>query len=421
MTDVLLGKKFSDKDLGKTMDVLGQELAANEVVVCAVKAIGSRPLINTLVLTNRRLISLYRGRSGEVAFAIPLPDIRRLAFDRHKLLIKTSADETLEVCGLSHDREDGLLIRETFASMGAQLDGDKEIVRNPVADVVASPRTKEKSLRDGLQKVDGYLHDGENVRFALEDIADWYFVTDQRLIVLTGIWKTNAQEMNFADYVRVEVEQDGVKWIVAAVDAQQNYALVGKLNHEHEARWLARCIEETQPHMADAWRDELRVFIDSVGLSYAFEAIFPLLWPGVEGEELLSAFGAGEDLVIFTTRRVAVLPDLVAVPLAHVAEVVFAYGRSEHYSYTGQLAQVAFGLTCNLRIVDGRRWQRVQFIGDSEQRFNQSIPTVTHALEQLRNSGYTLVEGDEWLEQTQSPPPVARQGPTSFVGFSVEF
>lgn len=419
MGDVLLGKKFSEKDLAKAMAQLTPELQVGESPVCAVQAIGMRPPIDTLILTNQRIVTMYRGRG--VDFRYPISDVRRLAFSGSKLIIRTPDDEVLEVCRVKHASDDAPLIRQVFSSIGGLLDGSADIVRDPTASVTHSPRTKEKAMHEGLLKVDEFLEDGEQLLYALQDVNDWFFVTNRRLITITGIRKTQAQDMLLEDYVRVAVEQDRQKWLVAAADPQQQYALLAKLRHEDEARWLARSIEAAYPHMTDPWRDEIRGFVDSVGLSYALESILPLLWPRVAGEQLVSAFGGGEDLLIFTTRRLVALPDLVAVPLQDVVAAEFALGRSDHYSYSGQLVQAAFGMTAAIRVSDGRRFNRVQFIADSEQQFNAAIPSFTRALQDLSAAGYPVTEGQEWVEQTQSPPPPPRQGPTSFVGYSIEF
>lgn len=419
MNDVLLGRKYSEKDLSRAMARLTPHLQFGEVPVCAVRARGGKPLIDTLMLTNQRIIAMYKRGNDQLEFAYPISDVRRLAFQDSALLIRTPDDEVLEICRVWHDREDIPLIRQAFSSIGGQIDGEAGIVRDPTEGLQRSPRTKEKAIHEGVKKVDTYLADDEQLLYALQDIADWYFITNRRLIVLTGIWKTQAKEMDLSDYIRVEVEQDGQKWLVAAADAQQEYALIGKLNKEDEARWLAAKLESAYPHMADTWRDDLRDFVDSIGLSYAFEAIFPMLWPPVEGEQLLSAFGGGEELLIFTTRRLVALPDLSAASIQDVVEIQFAVGRSEHYAYTGILLNSAIGMTCDVRLADGRRFHRVQFIGSTEQEYNAAIPSITRALNDLRQAGYPVTEGQEWVEQTQNPPP--RQGPTSFVGFSVEF
>jgi len=418
---IWLGKKFSDKDLAKATECLQPELADGEELVCAVRAIGTRPAVDTLVMTNQRIITLYRNRGSAVEASYPIATIRRLAFDGSDVWLRTFSDEDYLVCRLSHGVEDSVLLRRAFTAVGEETDPGSNVVRDPTANAQGSPRTKERALQQGLAKIDAYLTDGEILLYALEDIGDWYFITNKRLITLMGTWKVNAQELDLTQYVRIAVELDGNKWIVAAVDSHQNYALIGKLNREDEARWLARSIEMAYPQMSDPWRDYLQQFIDSLGLSYAFEAILPLLWPGIAGERLIWSFGSGEDHLIFTSRRLVVLPDLVAIPLESVRQAVFAAGREEHYYYDGNLEGVVYGLACEMHLVDGRQVTRLFPIGATEREFDGVIAQVNAALGELSSAGYPIVAGERWVQQTQSPPPSQRYATSYSMEFDVEF
>lgn len=422
MSDFILGKKVAEKHVNKVVARMSPHLEFGEVIVLIVRASGTRPLRDTVVVTNKRIIAMYRDGSGDLEWAMNLDQIARIAFERSDLLIKGLDGEVINIARIDHFREDEPLLRNAVASLtSGDLESGGGGVLDPTANLQTGPRTKPKQVRDAVSKVDTFLTDGEEILFLEMIIGDVYCITNKRFLHVSGAFKAKAEEFDVSPLVRTEVMKEGIKWFLVGADAQHQLYKLGELTHEDSARWLASKFEEVFGHLRDPWRDQVRQFIDSVGLTYAFEPILPLLWPRFGDEVLLSAFGGGEDLIIFTSARAVVLPDLAVIPKEDWVELVFATGRHEHYSFDGRLLEIQIGMTLESRVRDGRRYGKLQYIGDSEQSFNAAIPHITATLNELANQGYPVVEGPDWLEQTQSPPPPPRQGPTSFVGYSVEF
>lgn len=422
MSEFILGKKIAEKHVNKVVERLGPHLQFGESIVVILRASGTRPLRDTLVITNKRMIIMYRDGQGDLEWSIDLDQVVRVAFERSDILVKDRDGETMNIGRLDHLREDEPLLRNAIASLtSGNIDSEGGGVLDPTARLETGPRTKPKQVRDSVARVDTYLLDDEEILFLELNYADVYCITNKRFIHVSGGFKAKAEEQDVTNLVRTEVLKEGIKWYLIGADAQHQMYRLGDFNHEDSARWLASKFEQAFDHFRDPWRDEIRSFIDSVGLTYAFEAILPLLWPRFENEVLLSAFGGGEDLIIFTSQRAVVLPDLAAVPREDWVELVFATGRHEHYSFNGSLLEVQIGMSLESRVRDGRRYSKLQYIGNSEQAFNAAIPSITATLAELANHGYPVIEGPDWVEQTQNPPPPPRQGPTSFVGYSVEF
>lgn len=422
MSEVILGKKIAEKHVNKVSNRLSPFLGFGETIVLIVDAFNKKPLRDTLVVTTKRIICTYKDGSGELEWALDLDQVSRVAFEGSDMFVKTLDGDVLAVARISHLRDDEPLVRSAVSSLTRESIADEGGgVLDPSAKLQTGPRTKPKQVRDAVATIDTFLTDGEEMLFLEIEYNDFYCLTNQRMIHVSRSFKTKAEEQDVSVLVRAEVMKDGIKWLLVGADAQHQLFRLGEFNHEDSARWLASKFEEAYEHFRDPWRDEIRQFIDQVGLGYAFEQILPLLWPRFGDEVLLSAFGGGEDLIIFTSERAVVLPDLVVIPREDWTELIFATGRHEHYAFNGTLLETQIGMSLDSRVRDGRRYAKMQFIGNSQQAFNAAIPAITAALNELTSHGFPVVEGADWLEQTQSPPPPPRQGPTSFVGYSVEF
>lgn len=422
MSDIFIGKKFNEKHLTQIQEKLSPHLVFGEVIVLVAHFI-SRKLGDTLVVTNKRVLITFR-HNQELQFSLPLNEIKRVVIERSKLLIKTSTDEVIELGHISHLKEDEPVIRSTFgalASTGTDS-GPREVgAMQTTADIQIGPRTKPKNLSSALSRVETFLEDGEFISYIESDGISVYAISNRRLLIVSGGFKTSGQEVRVDNLVRVEVNKHGTKYWLIGADANHEFVQIAQSLNENSMRWLAEKLEESFENFQDPWRDALRIFLANVGLDYAFEAIFPVMWPRQRSEDLLSAFGAGEDLIIFTSERAVVLPDLISINKSDWAELIFSVGRHEHYAFNGNLLQSQWGMSMDGRVSDGRRYSKLQYIGDSQQSYNQAIPTINQALQELASSGYPISEDVDWVEQTQNPPPQPSRGPTSFVGYSVEF
>lgn len=422
MSDILIGKKFNEKHLTDIKEKLAPHLAFGEVIVLVVHFI-SRKMGDTLVVTNQRVLVTHRNRE-ELEYSLPLSEINRVIIERAKLLVRTSSDELINLGLISHLKEDEPAIRSTFGALTVAdtESGLGEIgAMQTTADIQIGPRTKPKNLSHALSRVETFLENGEFIRCIEEDGSTVYAISNKRLLIASGGFKTSGREVRVEGLVRIEVSKQGVKYWVVGANANHDYEQIAESLNENSMRWLAKKLEEAFANFQDPWRDTLRDFLGQVGLKSAFEAIFPVMWPQQGSENLISAFGAGEDLIIFTTERAVVLPDLVSIDKSQWAQLMFSVGRYEHYAFNGSLLQSQWGMSLDGQVSDGRRYSKLQHVGDSQQAYNQAIPTISQALQELGLAGYPIVEGADWVEQTQNPPPPPSRGPTSFVGYSVEF
>lgn len=423
MSDILIGKKFNEKHLIQIQEKLTPHLAFGEVVVLVVHFF-SQKLGDTLVVTNQRVLVTYRD-DKELQFLIPLSEINRVVIQKSQLLVKTSSDEVINLGFISHLKEDEPAIRSTFGALAGnntESGLNESNAMQTTSDIKIGPRTKPKSLSSALSRVETFLEDGEFIRLIEEDGTTVYAISNRRLLIASvGVFKTSVQEVRLENFVRVEVSKQGIKYWVIGANANHDYEKIAESLNENSMRWLAERLEGAFDNFQDPWRDTLRVFLGQVGLDSVFEEIFPVLWPRQGSEDLVSAFGAGEDLIIFTSERAVVLPDLVSIDKGDWTQLTFAVGRHEHYAFNGSLLQSQWGMSLDGQVSDGRRYSKLQYIGDSQQAYNQAIPTISQALQELGSAGYPIVEGPDWVEQTQNPPPPPSRGPTSFVGYSVEF
>jgi hypothetical protein len=462
MNDVKVGAKFAPKHIDKAMKRLQPFLQQGEEVTFLAHLVAGRKGGDTIVITNQRLITVWKFTTKEFEFSCPLEDIVRITFSGSRVTFDLANSEKREIGKLMHASSDEALIRAAlpllFNQTESQVSTTKKVIvpveeqvtytaesvqpliytdeneksqitaestepaaniqaNNPFENIEFGPKTKEKDWLRYSNQVSTSMHEGERAFGVVGSNNDWYVVTNYRLLYVAGI-RRKITEIDLTSFNRTFVQKQTIRWWIAGADSKQNFSKIGHFSDESCANWLAHKIERSYPQFNDPWRDELRGLLRQLNLTYAFEGIYPILVNQISEEKTLGGLGVGENVILLTSERVVVLPELISVAKAEVSRIEFAVGRQEHSTWNGHLLKSAIKVSVEVYAVDGRRYGKLCDMGESQEQYNRIVPGITSMKQKLQASGYSVTDGPDWMESTQGPIP--QQQSSTFIGYSFD-
>lgn len=415
-----VGKKVNEKDVKKLSAAVAGKLRDGELPLLLVKISYAKPRRSLLLVTNERVLMPDEslGAAGRVD-SLDIRTVSRLNFDQRLICFQINGGSIIQAGNISHINEDEPVLRKFMSELiKSNNPGGAVVVGDPSSRLEAGPRTKPKNIRSLVIQVDSELVEGEELLFLETNYPDTYIVTTKRILAVSS---REVKTADFSELIRLDVRKEGIHWLVVGADSAHNFSLVAKLSHEDSARWLMGKMLTEFPQFRDPWLREVRMFIGGLALEYAFDAVLPNFWPQRDGESTIMAIGTGEDRMLFSSERTVVLPELKSFNKSDWAQIIWAPGEVNHYTYTGSLIRSRMCILLTAQTRDGRRYEKLQVVGESQQAYNSAIPAITESFRKLVASGYPVIEGDYWRDQTQAPPPAPTQNTTYYSGFSIDY
>jgi hypothetical protein len=464
MNDIKLGHKFSTKHTQKAMNRLKPFLNDGETVLLITHFMAGRKGGDTLVVTNQRVLTVWRFTSREPEFACAIEEVSRISISGESVSLILQAGDSREIGKFTHGSKDDGLLRDSlpmlfeqvvqtvsakkkvFVAESDQVTVTAESLRpepdgalrhpliaatepvaipqsmtasDPFENLEFGPKSKEKDWSYSVESVRSFMEEGEQALGVVGENNDWYIITDSRLLNATGILKKKCAEIDTSGFIRTFVQKQTIRWWIAGADKKNNYAKIAHFSDENRALWLASKLESCLPQFKDPWRDEIRKLLREVNLTYAFENIYPIMGDQVNSERTLGGLGSGEQIFLLTSERLIILPELISMSKGQIAEIEFASGRQDRLAQNGVLVRSEMKISVEVRAVDGRRYLKQGDMGESQEQYNNLIPRITAMKRQLRDCGYQVKDGADWVDTTQSVPP-QQQSTMTYIGYSFD-
>lgn len=383
---VELGPGTKESEVSQALDYVAAHLNPGERVLYASEYYGT-----WFLLTQARLFTLSGGfkRSMQVA---DLSSVVRVVVDRgakdsYRLVAYLSTGEA--AVAAEENRASGEVMEDLSRAIRAHMDlNDSVNDVNSDQTLALGPSTKEADAQRAMTYIAGGLEPNEYVVFAMQAYKDWYFLTNQRLVVMSGAFKRSFEQIDIRSLALTRTLEVSNRWLVIGVVAHDGEVVrLAEFLKRESALALVRALYEFQPHLE--------------------EVILELGWPT----------GTNPGYLWFTTSRVAVVPDAASVLREQVTAVVVTRKRTVQRSSSGATEASGQSLIVDVRTADGRQFSQQQFLGSTQQAVNDEIVKIWPKLGILHAAGFPIVESEGVLEERWKAGPQQGFG----VGFGVEF